>query len=301
MNAVAAKPSTVGKPLLALVVAGAIAIPAATGAASVETGRPFHLLPAEVSEVTVPVELTGLSYAGFYNLATAIGNAAFAGLDVVFLPLSVGYLVANLQTSAVPAYLAGVQKAVTGAIPGLAAALHALFGGGLFPAAVPAVVKSNVAAVTPAVTPAASLGGIYAGFFNLATAIGNASFAGLQVVFLPLSVGYLVANLQTSAVPAYLKGVVTNLGAAIPGIVKALQALVGGVVPGAVKVASVTSTALPQTTHLVTLSTTKALTSAPVGGTKVVAGTQNKTLGGKHSSNLTGSAGSSTSGKHRAK
>ena len=302
--------TAVGKPFLAVMAAGIIAVPASTSAASVETGRTFHPLPAELS-VTAPVELTAFSYPSLFNLATAIGNAAFAGLDIVFLPLSVGYLAANLQSGAIPAYLAGVEKVVTGAIPGLEAALAAVFGGlgaaAVKPASVattastvsPNVVTSNVvtskaAAVTPVVTPALSLGGIYTGLFNLATAIGNASFAGLQVVFLPLSVGFLVLNLQSSAVPAYLKSVATNLGAAIPGIIKALQALVGGVgslavKSAAIKPASVTSTVTPTATKLVTLSTV----TPPTTSSTKLAGTKKKTTGGTHSTTSGTSAGKS--------
>lgn len=315
MNAVAVKPLAASKPWVAALAAGCIALPASTGAAAVVEGRPFHLLPPELS-VTAPVELTAFSYAGLFNLATAIGNAAFAGLDVVFLPLSLGFLVANLQSGGIPAYLKGFDAALTGAIPGLEAALTALFGGGLLPASVASTATAapvtHTAAVTPAltpaVTPAASLGSIYTYFFNLAVATGNVAAAGLGVVLLPLSVGFLLLNNQSSAIPAYVKSVFALVPASITGFFDALFAF-GGILPAAVKTAAVTSTATPKATSLVTLSTahtvTPATVSSAVTGATVtksstkLAGTK-KTTSSKHAKKSTNSGSSdSKAGKSK--
>jgi hypothetical protein len=150
---------SLGKPVLALLSAACIAVPAGTAEASAATGPSvptastisttnfFDPLPqtlsliggtgtvapsvnapsvnaASVGGATLLAVLT-FPYHNVYGVSLAVGNAAAAGLQVVLLPLSVAALVGMNNTDQVPAYVQSTIANAAGAIPGIVEAIQA--------------------------------------------------------------------------------------------------------------------------------------------------------------------------------
>jgi hypothetical protein len=262
----------VGKPLLALMSAACITVPATAGAphasaAAAPTTQDqavaltagstlFDPLPAAARSVVLDtqsvdplaqvdigtlVDLVTFPYHNAYAIGSAFGRAANAGIQVVGLPLSLAYFLAtNASDTTIQNYLNSVQTNVNGAIPGIidtiqdeiAYDLH-LFGLGGATATASTRLSVEQAAPTDGVTTSAAvdLGTLvdlatfpYHNAYAVGSAVGRAANAGIQVVGLPLSLGYFLAtNASDTTIQNYLNSVQANVNGAIPGILDTIQ------------------------------------------------------------------------------